>query len=195
MNRLRVHTAHLSFPMPGEVKNGDAVVIRNGDSETEVVLAVIDGLGHGPEAAHASQAAREVLTQLPPGVGVEEALREVHRHLRGSRGAAATVCIVRGMQLEACAVGNVALLSVNCSVPLVLSAGVLGHQVAKYRVATAQLNPGARLALLSDGISTRFRLDDLKQLDPARACQEIMDRYRRRDDDASVLMADVSNSQ
>jgi negative regulator of sigma-B (phosphoserine phosphatase) len=188
---LRIDAAHLTRPVPGEVKNGDAALVRKAIDDSEVLLAVIDGLGHGPDAAHASQLARDLLNGQPYGTKVEPALQEVHRQLRGTRGAAATVCLIKGTELQACAVGNVALLTVNCTVPLVLSAGVLGHQVARFRISNSQLHAGARLALLSDGISTRFRLDDLRALSPAQACQEIMQRYRRKDDDATVLVADI----
>lgn len=187
---MKFRTAHICLPMPGEIKNGDAVLVRE-HGEAELLLAVIDGLGHGPDAAHASQIARELLAQMPQGTSVEPAMQEMHRALRGTRGAAATLCIIRGDQLEACAVGNVALLSVNCSVPLVLSAGVLGHQVSRFRIAKATVRAGTRLALISDGLSTRFRLEELRQLDAQDTCHELMKRYRRKEDDATVLIADA----
>jgi hypothetical protein len=34
-------------------------------------------------------------------------------------------------------------------------------------------------------------LEEYKQLEPASACKEIMGRYRRKEDDASILVADV----
>jgi negative regulator of sigma-B (phosphoserine phosphatase) len=82
---------------------------------------------------------------------------------------------------------------VNCSVPLVLSAGVLGQNVTKFRTAECVLNVGARIALISDGISTRFRLDELRHLAPADACRAILDRHRRQDDDATVLIAETTS--
>jgi phosphoserine phosphatase RsbX len=185
-----ISASHISLPMPGEIQNGDAALIRQSVTG-DTILAVIDGLGHGPDAAHASRKAIEVLTLMPFQTSVLEAMEEIHRELRGTRGAAGTLCIVRELKLEICAIGNVALMCTGCSVPLVLSPGVLGHQVSRYRVAGCQVPSGARLALLSDGISTRFRLEDYKQLSPEAACKEIMSRYRRKEDDASVLVADV----
>jgi negative regulator of sigma-B (phosphoserine phosphatase) len=178
--------------MPGERQNGDAVLLRQNEAG-ETMLAVIDGLGHGPDAAVASRAAIELLTLMPVGARVAEAMQEIHRGLRGTRGAAATLCVIKEQTLEICAVGNVALMCTNCVVPLVLSAGVLGHQVAKFRVSESPLKPGARLALLSDGVSTRFRLEELRHLTPPEACEFIMSRYRRKEDDATVLVADVSS--
>jgi phosphoserine phosphatase RsbX len=187
---LIVTASQLSSPMPGEIQNGDATLIRQ-SATGDTILAVVDGLGHGPDAALASRKAIEVLTLMPLKTGVLEAMQEMHRELRGTRGAAATLCILRAFKVEICAIGNVALMCTSCSVPLVVSPGVLGHQVSRFRVAECQVSPGARLALLSDGVSTRFRLEDYKQLEAASACTEIMGRYRRREDDASILVADV----
>jgi negative regulator of sigma-B (phosphoserine phosphatase) len=188
-----ISAAQVSSPMPGEIQNGDAALIRT-SATGDTLLAVVDGLGHGPEAAQASRKAIEVLTLMPFQQSVLDAMQEMHQELRGTRGAAATLCIVRAFKLEICAVGNVALMSTGCSVPLVLSPGVLGHQVSRFRVGACEVRPGARLALLSDGISTRFRLEEYKQLPPQQACAEIMSRYRRKEDDASVLIADVRAS-
>ena len=188
---LRAHTAHLSSPKPGEVYNGDAVLVRQDDERQQMMIAVIDGLGHGKDAAQAARAAVERLTLMSLGTTVLDAMRAVHQELRGSRGAAATLVMIDGFRLESCAVGNVQLMCVNCDVPLVLSGGILGHQVAKFRVATCEIKAGSRLALLSDGISTRFRLEELRHLDPKAACELVMQRHRRREDDATVLVTDL----
>jgi negative regulator of sigma-B (phosphoserine phosphatase) len=185
-----VDAAQICLPMYGELQNGDAVLVRL-SAVGHAMLAVVDGLGHGPDAAHASRKAIELLTLMPFETGVSDAMQEVHRELRGTRGAAATLCIIKDFNLEICAVGNVSLMCMNCSVPLVLSAGVLGHQVNKFRIAACSVPREARLALLSDGLSVRFRLEDYKHLKPMAACQEIMARYRRKEDDATVLVADV----
>ncbi|HEY1633585.1 MAG TPA: hypothetical protein VGF64_02425, partial [Acidimicrobiales bacterium] len=50
-------------PFPGESVSGDQSVVRV--SETEALLAVIDGLGHGPEAATAAEHAVDVLRENP----------------------------------------------------------------------------------------------------------------------------------
>ena len=185
-----VSAAHVCLPMPGELQNGDAVIVRHSVAGN-CILAVIDGLGHGPDAAHASRAATEVLDLLSFDTSVHDAMQEMHHALRGTRGAAATLCITKDFPLEICAVGNVALMCANCTIPLLLSAGVLGHQVNKFRVGACRLSNRARVALLSDGVSVRFRLEDYKHLEPVDACREIMNRYRRKEDDATVLVADV----
>jgi negative regulator of sigma-B (phosphoserine phosphatase) len=190
--RLRVQTAHLCLPKPGERENGDAVLVRE-DGEGRSMLVVIDALGHGPGAAEVSLAGTECLSALPLDTPVLQVMHALHQALRGSRGAAATVCMLTGSRIECCAVGNVHLLSSGSEVPLVLSPGILGHQVAKFRVSDSALRAGARIALISDGVSLRFSLDQLRHLAAAEACEFIIRRYRRQEDDATVLLADFSN--
>ena len=187
---MSIEIAYLSAPMLGETANGDAVLVRRDDAN-RVLFAVIDGLGHGPVAAEASAAAVATLKAASLGLSVLEMMENLHEELRPTRGAAATLCIVRGRFLEACAVGNVQLSSASSCVPLVLSAGVLGHRVPKFRVCDAELKPGTRLALASDGITSRFRLDEFARMRPGDACKAILTRHRRKEDDATILIADT----
>lgn len=155
------------------------------------MLAVVDALGHGEGAAEVSSAAIECLSKLSLDMPVLDVMHTLHQALRGTRGAAATVCMFAESRIESCAVGNVHMLCAHCEVPLVLSPGVLGHQVPRYRIAQAELKAGARLALVSDGISMRFRLDELRHLDAAQICEFVVRRYRRQEDDATVLVAEL----
>jgi negative regulator of sigma-B (phosphoserine phosphatase) len=182
--------AHVSVPKVGEHVNGDAVLVRNDETNLSL-FAVIDGLGHGPAAAEASKAAVSCLTNVQLDQPLLMHMQSIHAQLRGTRGAAATVCILRGDRLEVCAVGNVQLTSLFADVPLVLSSGVLGLRVAKFRVCEASLEPGARIALYSDGISSKFRLDDSRRLAPKQACDLTIERYRKKEDDSTILIADL----
>jgi negative regulator of sigma-B (phosphoserine phosphatase) len=183
--------AHITQPMLGERVNGDAVVIR--DEGAALMLAVIDGLGHGPIAAEAAQLAATALAGQSLQLSVLEMIKNVHDRLRGSRGVAATICLIRNQRVEACAVGNVQLSSSNATVPLVLSPGVLGARVAKYHVCQGTLKPGARLALFSDGISSRVAWDDVRKLPPESACRHVFARFRKKEDDATILIADIDH--
>ena len=181
---------HISLPKVGERVNGDAVVICNGPGD-RLLLGVIDGLGHGPIAAEASSAAVARLRKEPLEQGVQVLMMHVHEALKGTRGVAATLCLIRGRKLEACAVGNVQLTCTNTSIPLVLSAGVLGARVTRYRVCEAELNKGARIALYSDGISSRFRAEETRNLSASEACKVTIERHRKKEDDATILVADL----
>jgi phosphoserine phosphatase RsbX len=181
--------AHITQPMIGERVNGDAVVVR--DEGAVLLLAVIDGLGHGPIAAQAAQVAIGALATQSLQDSVLMIAKNLHDRLRGTRGVAATLCLVRGQSVEVCAIGNVQLSSSNATIPLVLSPGVLGTRVAKFHVCQGKLKPGARLALFSDGISTRVALDEVRKLPPQEACRYVFERFRKKEDDATILIADI----
>ncbi|HEU5076285.1 MAG TPA: phosphoserine phosphatase [Polyangiaceae bacterium] len=186
---MKVRAEHLSLPKQGETANGDGVFFRT--DAAGALFGVIDGLGHGPGAEEVTRMAKSYLTGATLDTSLAALMEALHGALHGTRGAAATICLLRGTQLEACAVGNVELRSGDLRFPLVYSAGILGVNVRTFRVCSAKLNRPARFVAFSDGISTRASTDDVRQLTPADACHFIMRRYRRDNDDATVLVADL----
>src|SRR5688572_15062635 len=74
-----------SRTLAGERVSGDLHVVRSFEGGT--LVAVIDGLGHGPDAAVASEAAAEVLSARPGG-DIAELVRLCHQRLRPTRGVA-----------------------------------------------------------------------------------------------------------
>jgi negative regulator of sigma-B (phosphoserine phosphatase) len=173
----------------GETLNGDRVVLRTADERS--LLAVIDGLGHGPAAAAAAQRASLHLESVPLEMDLKQVVQGLHSQLRGTRGAAAMVCSLSGGRLEGCGVGNVELRVQGGSLPVVLSPGILGSNVRAFRIFCGELHMGSRLALFSDGVSSRFSLQGVRQLTPAEACALILERHGYSHDDATVLIADI----
>lgn len=186
---MSFRVAHISLPKPGERENGDAVLVRREDEQQRLMLAVVDGLGHGPTAAQAAQAAIRRLEILAMDLPLLEMMRAVHHELSGTIGASATVCAISGHKLEACAVGNVRFASGRSSVPLLPSPGVLGRKVAKFRVCRCELGPRTWLALFSDGISPSARLAEAEMVTPEAACKAFIAQFRKREDDATILFA------
>ncbi len=186
---MKVDGFQVSMPKAGEVANGDRAVLRvEGDT---ALLAVIDGLGHGKDAAEVAITAARLLGSVPLETSTLDIMHQVHAKLAGTRGAAGTVCVLRERVIEACAVGNVEVRSQEVRLPLVFSAGVLGSQVRKFHVCEARVVGRARFVLFSDGISSRTPLEDYRRLDPRLACEAIFRKHRRSEDDATVLVVDV----
>jgi negative regulator of sigma-B (phosphoserine phosphatase) len=186
----------VSVPKSGESECGDAVVVRTEGDRT--LLAVIDVLGHGKQAADVARIAVEFLRTVPlaggggaMSGGVMAVIEGLHERLRGTRGAAAMVCIISGGTLEGCGVGNVELRCQRGRVPIVLTPGVIGAQIKRARAFRGGLPEGDRIVIFTDGISSRFSLKDLSRLSPGEACREILERGRRIHDDATVLVADI----
>ncbi len=187
---MKVRVAHQSLPKQGELRNGD-LPLHRADDEGRHLLAVIDALGHGPGAAEVSEKIGEFLAGVPLDRSLLDIMQGAHRAVGGLRGAAMTLCLLRSGKLEACGVGNVELRSGGLNLPLLLSPGILGVRVAKFRCCEVDVRSNGRLALFSDGISTRLRLDALSDTSPEHACGEIMNQYRRDHDDATILVADL----
>jgi negative regulator of sigma-B (phosphoserine phosphatase) len=183
--------AWLSHPCTGETLNGDAVVVREYGSD--VLIAVIDGLGHGPKAADVAQAARTWLEAATPSAdGALGLTRGLHSALQGSRGAAALVLLLAADRMEACSVGNVELRSSLGTLPFVLTPGVLGVRLRQPKVCSAPRLIAERLVLFTDGISGRFDQAALRPLSPQDSVSHIFSAHRHKHDDASVVVVDLA---
>ena len=182
-------TAQRSVPKDGERANGDAVVVRHEHGST--LVAVIDGLGHGEAAALASARASAFLAAMSLGGELELGMQGLHEALRGTRGAAATVCLLRGPTIVCCGVGNVELRCFGSKLPMLLSPGVLGARVQKFRMCRAELVVDSRLVLFSDGISQRSPLETMLHLSVEDLCEAVIREHRKPSDDATVVACDL----
>jgi negative regulator of sigma-B (phosphoserine phosphatase) len=95
--------------------------------------------------------------------------------------------------LVACSVGNVYLRAEGVRIPVVLSPGVLGGHVRHFLRFEAHIGPGARIAIFSDGLSSRFSLSDTRELTPQEACDRLLAAHRHHHDDSTVLIIDFED--
>ncbi|WP_223782961.1 SpoIIE family protein phosphatase [Myxococcus sp. AS-1-15] len=189
---VRLAVAHLTRPKPGEVENGDGVVVRSGSGVT--LLAVVDSLGHGPAAALATAAATQCLTRMPLTSSVEELVAALHVALKHGRGSAVMLALFDGSVLHAAGVGNVELRTLGTRVPVLPTPGILGQSFRTLRTVSTPLLPKDRLVLFSDGLSFRLDLEQVRDQPPDAACAVLLERFGRATDDATVLVADVEPS-
>ena len=148
-------------PVGGETESGDGWAVQ-AQCERICFLAV-DGLGHGPQAAEAAQAAMRVFRERAAQDGAQELLESIHAALRGTRGAAAAVAVLdTGRQeLVYAGIGNIAgaIVAGTDSHNLVSLSGIVGHQMRRAQTFTYACPSGALLILHSDGLTTQWRLD------------------------------------
>jgi negative regulator of sigma-B (phosphoserine phosphatase) len=154
------------------------------------LVGVIDALGHGVRAADTAERATQFLADFDLASGLRAAMEGLHVVLKGTRGAAAMLLRFSPGRVEGMSIGNVDARAHGARVPFVLTPGVLGSQVTRFRVFEAKLSGRGRIAVFSDGISRHLALDDLTNLVTRDACRTLMDRYRRPGDDATVLVTD-----
>ena len=180
-------------PYPGMQICGDGWDAHvDGDRAT---LLVCDGLGHGDGAAAAAAAAIAAF-RTAPDAALPEILARADRATRSTRGAAATIARLdlARRELAIAGVGNVAAWLVgNTTRQLVTQHGTLGQAVpSAFREERHPLPPGALVVLCSDGIRSRWHLDDhpgLATHDPATIAAALWRDLARGRDDASAVVA------
>jgi anti-sigma regulatory factor (Ser/Thr protein kinase) len=149
------------LPKTGEEVPGDSWRLEtSGDYRT---ILLVDGLGHGPNAARAARAATEAFAAHPsatPG-----ALMQIcHGALAATRGAAGAAARVAPAKRHGsfAGVGNIAcrVESTGERRQLVSHSGTLGHVLRRVQEFEFAFPPGALLILASDGLATRWSSED-----------------------------------
>ena len=183
----------VTLALAGEEVNGDGWGTRKfGD---HVVFMVVDGLGHGYGAAEAAREAERVVNEIQ-----EEAptaiLRDCHDALKKTRGAAMSVAVLNTEKqlLHFAGVGNVAAAIVSPAGSRSLTAhnGTLGHQTHKIQQFSYPWNSDSILIMHSDGLNTRWNLNDYPGIwsrHPALIAGVLYRDFVRGRDDATVLVA------
>ncbi len=162
-----------------------------------VLIAVADGVGHGPEAV---EAARRALELLEESVGEHpmRSLRRCHEGLEGTRGVALSLAWIDG-GLDAMTwigVGSVEGVlqradreASPAQEQLLLRAGVVGRQLPTLLALIVPVSPGDTLVFATDGIRGDFA-SDLRVIEaPERAAQRILAQHGSGTDDALVVVA------
>ncbi len=182
-------------PMPGEDVSGDRHVAAS--AAHGLAIAVIDGLGHGPDAAFAAGRAAEVV-EGHPDAQPEELVRLCHEALQRTRGAAITIASIgaeRG-ELVWLGVGNVQATVLQSEIAegrgrewVPLRGGVVGYVLPALRPARVQLRRDDVLVLATDGVRPVFGGWPSPSEAPAAVAERILDAQARESDDALVLVA------
>lgn len=172
----------------GDSVSGDTVVVRPWG--TGSLIAVIDALGHGPNAAKVAKVATDWLDVAESGTNVTDAVHGLHKALAGTRGAAGLLFFVAAAGIEVCSVGNVELRS-QSKLPFVLTPGVLGVRLNRPKTSTLAAPMVERFVLFSDGISGRFDMKAHVKASPSELASHIFANHRHTHDDSTVLVVDV----
>ena len=184
-----------SRPFRGEIESGDlhSVIAR----PTGALIAVVDGLGHGYEAAVAAKTAIVTLT-AQAHQPVAALVRLCHQALIRTRGVAMCIASLewRGETMTWTSVGNVAAVLLRRDggghlerEHIFMRNGVVGHRLPPLRVMTLEIKKGDLLILATDGLRDGFysnvNLDELPQY----TADRILAEYGKVTDDALVLVA------
>ena len=191
MNRMKFGIVHR--PKSGRNISGDAYLIKEREEATLVCL--VDGLGSGEAAAEAAKAAIrcvEVNSTLP----LSDIMVKCHQALRGTRGAVMVLLRVSFAEsaMAFVGVGNIGIhVRSNALVKPISRNGIVGYRLPRLQEFTYPYTSGDLFVLHTDGISSRFILDDglwAKELqDVQTLADEIARNFGKDSDDVTVLVA------
>jgi anti-sigma regulatory factor (Ser/Thr protein kinase) len=181
----------IALPMAGEEASGDAWA--QASDGAMLTLMLVDGLGHGADAAVAAQTAvRELRAGVDPGFLLER----IHGALASTRGAAAAVARVdrASGRVDYAGIGNIAgtIVAGGQTKSLVSMPGILGHRTQRVRSFQYELPPGGLLVLHSDGLRSGWELAGYPGLllrDPLVIASLLIRDFERGRDDVSVAVA------
>ncbi len=162
-----------------------------------VLTAVVDGIGHGVEAAAAAQVAIATLEAHAhePAITL---LQRCHQALRPTRGAAISLASFNTTYgtMTWLGVGNVegVLLRADkhatpAQESIMLFAGVAGHQIPSLRAVVTPVSPGDLLIFFTDGVRRDFLSELISAQTPQRAAEHICAKHSKGTDDSLVLVA------
>ncbi len=181
-----------SRPRPGEETNGDAYFVARHDGE--LLLAVVDGLGHGRGAREAAAAAVEVLEQWR-GERLDELTLAVHDALRATRGAVMGAVVLDPARetFAYAGVGNVEVRVLGAAEPArpIPTNGTLGARLSQVRVWPHRWTEGSTIVIASDGISASWdaaAYPGLASRAPQLLAGILLRDFGRSSDDATVLV-------
>jgi len=180
---------------PGDVESGDRCVVQ--PFPAGMLLAVMDGLGHGEPAAAAAAIAAAILEEHS-SEAVDALVKRCHAALTGTRGVVMSLASFHAgaRTLWWLGVGNVEGVlarrhpgAAPAQELLLLRPGIVGHQLPSLQPARLSVSAGDVLMLATDGVRSGFSRGLAPGLPPQRLADLVLATEARETDDALVLVA------
>lgn len=180
--------------LQGESRSGDRAVFVGWDGGA--LVAAIDGLGHGGDAADAAEEAAKVVGAHPreaPG----RLLQRCHEALVKTRGVVMTLAWfdLASETLTWTGVGNVEGRLMRATSPpgvapesALIKGGVVGYSLPSVRPTTTHLHSGDLLVMATDGISSAFARSLVAGVEAQELAERILAEHGRGTDDALVVV-------
>ena len=195
MNAQVIEWGVASLTMPGETQSGDRHLVQpytNG-----VLVAVVDGLGHGEQAAAAADLAVTILSKHAHE-SVITLCKRCHDGLRNTRGVVMSLASFNELDgtLTWIGIGNVEGLVLSGEGSprsrdeyLFLRGGVVGSQLPSLSASFMPVMQGDTLIFVTDGIRSGFAKGLSTSDPPQLTADRILADYGKGSDDALVLVA------
>ncbi|PKM77104.1 MAG: hypothetical protein CVU90_08875 [Firmicutes bacterium HGW-Firmicutes-15] len=191
---LEVGVATRAHPLM--VVNGDDYVIKQWGEN--LLVAVIDGLGHGPLAHKAAHTARQYI-ENHFDQPVSAIFNGVGRACRGTRGVVMALAKFEwGLEkLSFASIGNIEtrVFENQEKLNIIVRRGVIGFNAPNPLVIQNSWNPKNIMVMHSDGMKSHWKWDDFPDLKDKSAmfiAQSLLNNLDREDDDATVVVVKSS---
>lgn len=180
--------------MAGQKVSGDLHLVEWFDDG--VLLAAIDGVGHGEEAIFAAQTAVDILKEHAHE-SVISLVRRCHEKLTQTRGVVMTLASFHALEntLTWLGVGNVEgrLLRADpgtshAKESVLLRSGLVGYQLPPLDTNVVSLSAGDVVIFATDGIRPEFAEGINPKESPKHIAENILNGYFKGTDDALVLV-------
>ncbi len=177
----------------GEDVCADHCVVK--EAGDKVLIAVIDGLGHGVKANEASKYAVSTLENFK-GESVIDLVNQCHRNLKNTRGAVMSLCVIDCNEriLTWLGVGNVEGLLVRGNAQkrqrsenIILRGGVVGYELPSLKASLIPFAAGDMLIFTTDGVDRDYWDDVIVNDNPLEMVKKISRKYFKDTDDALIM--------
>lgn len=182
----------VAAPYPGETVSGDRWAFEPGGRGR--TLLVVDGSGHGAQAAQAAELAVNVFSERA-GEDCVSLAERMHRALAPTRGAALAVARIDAGEalIRFVGIGNIAGAVVTGieTRQMVSHNGTAGHVAPRIREFTYPYTGIPCIIMHSDGLSSRWRMADypgLAACHPSLIAAVLFRDFRRGRDDATIAV-------
>ncbi len=178
-------------PCVGERFSGDVLVTARNNHQ--LLLAVVDVLGHGDEAHELAVVIKDFLEKNWSS-DVISLMQDLHADIKGSRGAVAGIGVLElaSGELQYTSVGNTTIrLFGSRTLRLPSVEGIIGGEMRSPKRHCLQLRDRDVLIQQTDGVKESFDLSDYPQLlyeGAATVARSIVHRFGKLYDDASCLV-------
>ena len=192
---MKIDTAFATLPLPGEAESGDLCLVKRVGKAT--LIAVVDGLGHGEEAASAAHAAVAALDRYSREPLID-LVRRCHDAVVGLRGVVLGLALLdpHAATMAWLGVGNIGGILMRADlgnrparITMVPNAGFIGAEPAHPTSRSVPLALGDTIILYSDGIRDGFAESLALSNTPQEIADFVITRHVKGNDDALVLVA------
>jgi phosphoserine phosphatase RsbX len=197
--RIAMEEQHIDWSaailaVEGETVSGDMYLIRpflNG-----VLVAAIDGIGHGPEAAASAQVAVSLI-EKNPNQSLVSLVKSCHEALKNMRGVVMSLASFNKVEntMTWLGVGNVEGRLIRSSSQigvthdsLLLRGGIVGNNLPSLIAIEVPITPGDTLIFASDGIRNDFAENLNINAHPQELVRDIITRSAKHTDDCLVVV-------